>query len=186
MCVQHLGVPMSTFGFDIPAEELVTIPTCPPEKLIEIFADGGCNNRGKYKGIGAWAFVALHRGVKIFENSYGVTGSTNNRTELSAVLKALTAYEQSLNLGYHLRFYCDSKYVVEMWNKHFNSWGGSFVGLANQDLVEIFWKWKKMYKNQIELVWIKGHAGHEWNEYVDELCTKEMNELKRMADEKTK
>lgn len=132
---------------------------------IKIYTDG--SSRGN-PGPGGWGVVMKFRGREK-ELSGGEKYTTNNRMELLAVIKGLEAVKTD---KYSIEIYSDSKYVIDAvnkgwlfnWNKNPN-----MSGKKNPDL------WKRFLdvyeKYNIELIWVKGHAGHPENERCDELAT---------------
>jgi len=131
--------------------------------MIKIFTDG--SSRGN-PGPGGYGVVMLYKGNRK-ELSQGYRITTNNRMELTAVIKALEAIKKN---SIKVTIYSDSKYVVEsvekgwVWN-----WGRKkFKKKKNIDL------WKQfipLYKKfNIKFIWVKGHAGIKENERCDKLA----------------
>ena len=131
--------------------------------MIKIFTDG--SSRGN-PGPGGYGVVMLYKGNRK-ELSQGYIITTNNRMELTAVIKALEAIKKN---SIKITIYSDSKYVVEsvekgwVWN-----WGKKkFKKKKNIDL------WKQfipLYKKfNIKFIWVKGHAGIKENERCDKLA----------------
>mgnify|MGYP001066280009 FL=1 len=131
--------------------------------MIKIFTDG--SSRGN-PGPGGYGVVMLYKGNRK-ELSQGYRITTNNRMELTAVIKALEAIKKN---SIKITIYSDSKYVVEsvekgwVWN-----WGKKkFKKKKNIDL------WKQfipLYKKfNIKFIWVKGHAGIKENERCDKLA----------------
>lgn len=136
-------------------------------KDVEIFTDGAC--RGN-PGPGGWGAVLRYKG-KEKEISGGEAHTTNNRMELTAVIEALSMLKEPCNVT----LYSDSQYVcnaiklgwAKKWQK--NSWMKNKKEPAlNPDL------WEKLLNlcsiHKMNIVWVKGHAGHPENERCDVLA----------------
>jgi len=136
-------------------------------KQVEIYTDGACSgNPGK----GGWGAVLIYGKFKK-EMSGGEAETTNNRMELTAVIKAL----QALNEPCEVSLTTDSKYVCDAVNQRWvyawrkNSWKKADKKPAlNVDL------WEELLplleKHTVTFHWVKGHAGHAYNERCDELA----------------
>jgi len=147
---------------------------------IDIYTDGGCSGN---PGPGGWAYVIL-LGPDKKTMSGGEAQTTNNRMELQAVLRALkdAASHDSWKHA-EITLYTDSQYVkrgitewVHNWVK--NGWQTSGKkSVKNQDL------WKDILnvssKLTIEWKWLKGHAGHDYNELCDAMVQDEMKKLRQ-------
>ena len=130
---------------------------------IEIWSDG--SSRGN-PGPGGYGIVMKY-GDKVKEYSEGFRMTTNNRMELLGVIKAL---EKLRRYDIPVKVRTDSRYVVDSVNKGWAfSWEKSgFKGKKNADL------WKRYLelhsRFDIELIWVKGHAGNMMNERCDRLA----------------
>ncbi|MBQ9229333.1 MAG: ribonuclease HI [Eubacterium sp.] len=136
-------------------------------KQVNIFTDGACSgNPGK----GGWGAVLVY-GKYEKEMSGGEAQTTNNRMELTAVIKALEA----LNEPCEVTLTTDSKYVCDAVNQRWvyawrrNGWKKADKKPAlNVDL------WEQLLPlleyHQVTFVWVKGHAGHPYNERCDALA----------------
>lgn len=136
---------------------------------MEIYTDGGCiENPG---GIGAWAFVAVADGQVIHKASGTELETTNNRMELTAVIKAMEwARAQGLT-ECHVK--TDSDLTVKCGN-------GLWKRKANLDLWDQFkavFRFKGARWLRYQLSWVRGHSGNRWNEMADAMCTEEMGRL---------
>ena len=136
-------------------------------KTVEIFTDGACSGN---PGPGGWGAVLRYNGVEK-ELSGGEANTTNNRMELSAVIFALEALKEPC----HVVLYSDSQYVCNAlklgWAKKWraNGWMRNKKEPAlNPEL------WERLLtlceKHELEINWVKGHAGHPENERCDRLA----------------
>lgn len=143
-------------------------------KNIEIYTDGACSgNPGK----GGWAAVLVYKNNEK-EICGGEKETTNNRMELTAVIKALEALKEPCRVT----LTTDSKYVCDAVNKGWvYSWKSKGWKKAdkkpalNVDLWEQLLKQLEIHK--VEFVWVKGHNGHKYNERCDQLAVGEYNKL---------
>jgi ribonuclease HI len=142
-------------------------------KIIEIWTDGSSLGN---PGPGGWG-VVMKFNDKIKELSGGEKHSTNNRMELTAVIKALEAIKIS---KYPIKIWTDSRYVVDAVNKGwvFN-WNKkpNMSGKKNPDLWLSFLNIYNKYSN-IEFLWVKGHNGDPNNERCDRLAVLQANKYK--------
>ena len=130
---------------------------------IDIFTDGSCLGN---PGPGGWGFLIKNLNENIIEGSGGEKDSTNNRMEMSAVLKAFEFLIEEETSDSHLAIYTDSSLVVNTFTKNWKK-------KKNQDLwAKIEMAHVKLFSmgNTFEWNWVKGHAGHEENERVDDLA----------------
>jgi len=145
--------------------------------VIEIYTDGAC--RGN-PGPGGWAAL-LKSGAHEKEISGAEAHTTNNRMELTAVIRAL----QALKRPVHARVYTDSQYVrrgICEWLPQWKVGGWRTAGrkpVKNQDL------WQRLDElaagHEIEWHWVPGHAGVPGNERVDRLANAAIDTLSRQA-----
>lgn len=138
------------------------------KKTIRIYCDGSClRNPG---GAGGWAAILLYAGYcrELFGNE---KDTTNNRMELMAVIKALSALKRD---DVPVEVFTDSKYVrngitewVFRWKK--NGWRTSAGGdVKNRDLWERLNKLCKRLHPTFN--WVPGHSGIPENERADYLA----------------
>ena len=106
------------------------------------------------------------------ELSGGEASTTNNRMELSSAIAALSA----------LRFPCqvtltsDSKYLTDAVNRGWlRDWQKRGWKKADKSPVLNVDLWQQLVEllriHEVTFVWVKGHAGHPYNERCDALAT---------------
>lgn len=135
---------------------------------VTIYTDGGCRPNPGPGGYG----VLLIYGDQQKELSGGSTSTTNNQMELTAACVALEALKEPCKVT----LYTDSEYVkkgITTWMKDWvrNGWKtASRQPVKNQDL------WQRLHeatqRHDITWKWVRGHAGHAYNELVDQLATR--------------
>ena len=145
--------------------------------MIEIYTDGAC--RGN-PGPGGWAAL-LRSGAHEREISGAAALTTNNRMELTAVLRALEALKRPVQA----RLYTDSEYVrrgISEWLRGWKARGWRTADrkpVKNQDL------WEQLDalagKHRIEWLWVPGHAGVPDNERVDRLANEAIDTFLRQT-----
>jgi ribonuclease HI len=142
--------------------------------LIEIYTDGAC--RGN-PGPGGWGAL-LSYGEHQKELSGAEVLTTNNRMELTAVIRALEALKRPSEV----RIFTDSEYVrrgITEWVKSWKARGWKTADrkpVKNQDLWEQLDELASGHK--IEWRWVKGHSGIPGNERVDRLANEAIDALR--------
>lgn len=143
-------------------------------KEIDIYTDGACSFN---PGPGGWAAVLLYGGIRK-EISGGQDNTTNNRMEMSAVIKALEGLKEPCKVT----IYSDSAYLINAfeqswlvkWQK--NGWINSKKKpVENKDL------WVTLLdlesKHQVNFVKVKGHSNNELNNRCDDLARAEVAKI---------
>lgn len=142
---------------------------------VNIYTDGACKGN---PGPGGWGAV-LVAGAYEKEFSGGEASTTNNRMEL---LGAIAAFE-ALRYPCEVTFTSDSQYVInglekgwaESWRRR--GWKKADGKPAlNPDLWERLLK--AIERHTVTYVWVKGHAGHPYNERCDALAVAEAEKFK--------
>jgi len=138
------------------------------EGVVEVYADGACKGN---PGPGGWGVLLVAEGRER-ELHGGEPATTNNRMELTAVIRALEA----LPHGSRVRLYTDSQYVQKGMTEWIASWKRRGWRTAdrkpgkNEDL------WKHLDElardRQVTWHWVRGHNGHPGNERADALANK--------------
>ena len=139
-------------------------------KTVTLYTDGACSGN---PGPGGWGAILEYMGHEK-EMSGGEASTTNNRMELTAVIKGLEALKEPCVV----ELYSDSKYVIdglqkgwaESWRKR--GWIKSDKKPAlNPDL------WGQLLdlteKHTLRYHWVKGHAENEKNNRCDQLAVAE-------------
>lgn len=170
--------PISTYTWmtDLPSR----IPPMTPEEPtktksindssdITIYTDGSALGNPGPGGYG----VVMIADSEITELSEGYLHTTNNRMEMMAVIAALEAQEDTER---SIKVFSDSKYVLDSltkgWAKSWQKKGwkkGDGKPAKNPDL------WERMLNvverfPKLSFLWVKGHAGDQYNEIADELA----------------
>jgi ribonuclease HI len=135
-------------------------------EAVEIYADGAC--RGN-PGPGGWGAV-LREGGRERELRGFEPATTNNRMELTAVIRAL----ESLAPGARVRAYTDSQYVQKGMSAWIHDWKRRGWRTADKKPVKNQDLWMRLDElaraHHVEWHWVKGHAGHPENERADALA----------------
>ena len=136
-------------------------------KQVEIFTDGACKGN---PGPGGWGAL-LRMGKNEKELSGSEADTTNNRMEMTAIIRALNALIEPCRVD----LYSDSKYVLDGMTKWIDGWQkrgwktASKKPVRNEDL------WHELIEaakhHEINWHWVKGHNGHVENERVDTLAS---------------
>ncbi|MBX7168321.1 MAG: ribonuclease HI [Pirellulales bacterium] len=142
-----------------------------PDSEVVLFTDGACSGN---PGPGGWAYILRHPGSgKEVEQSGAEEETTNNRMELTAVVRGLEA----LTRPARVELVTDSNYVgkgltewMAKWKA--NDWqrrdGKRLVPVKNEDL------WRKLdelvAQHRLTFTHVAGHSGHPENERCDELA----------------
>jgi ribonuclease HI len=140
---------------------------------VTIYTDGAC--RGN-PGPGGWG-VLLIAGDNVREIAGAETLTTNNRMELTAAIEALRALKRPVRAT----LFTDSKYVctgIEEWLPAWKARGWRTADrkpVKNQDLWEALDTARASH--QIKWRWVRGHAGNEGNERVDQLANAAIDAL---------
>jgi ribonuclease HI len=143
-------------------------------QAISIYTDGSCfPNPG---GPGGWAAIIRIPGQSEIEIKGNHPSTTNNRMELTAVIKAIEHCPKVDHDLTWIHLYSDSQYVVNpinskgkvgKWSKQENR--------TNRDLWEMLLT--AMEGKSVKAIWVKGHDGHPENERCDVMAESERESL---------
>ena len=138
-------------------------PMSAPADATSVYTDGACTGN---PGRGGWAWaIDRDRWESGFESA-----TTNQRMEIRAALEAVRSIEGPLIVV------SDSTYVVNCFRDRW--WAGWLARgwinsqkkpVANRDL------WEPLVhavndRGNVAFRWVKGHSGHEMNDFVDQLA----------------
>lgn len=141
---------------------------------LRIYTDGACSGN---PGPGGWAWASSPEHAA----SGGDPATTNNKMELTAVLRAIED-----NPGRPLVIVMDSTYVkngIETWSRNWvrNDWRTKDKKpVKNQEI------WKPLLaardaRDDVTFEWVKGHSGDRMNDLVDELAVRERDAARAAA-----
>lgn len=158
--------------------------------VLRFYTDGACSGNGKEDACGGWGVVVClpKKQVRL---SGGEKATTNNRMELTAVIKALlwyTKHRKEIKTN-RVQIYSDSSYVVNAVNQNWLLFWkrNGFINskkeeVKNKDLwlkfIEVKTEIEKDYGVKIEFVKVKGHDGIALNVLADKLATTAVDRVK--------
>ena len=135
-----------------------------------VYTDGSCIPN---PGPGGWAYEIRNSQDEIIESLSGSDkNTTNNRMELTAVIKSLGS--DYINNDSVVTIKSDSQLIINTMNKNWKK-------KENIDLWEELEEFKKMKNLRCKWDWVKAHAGIEGNENVDQKANQEANQEARMS-----
>lgn len=138
-----------------------------------MYTDGACRgNPGK----GGWG-VLLRFGEAEKTLHGGEELTTNNRMELTAVIKGLAA----LTKPCAVLVTTDSKYVLSGMTEWIPNWKKRNWKTASKKPVLNVDLWQQLdalvQQHEVSWEWVKGHSGHPENELADQLANQGIDEL---------
>ena len=144
-------------------------------KTVTLYTDGACSGN---PGPGGWGCILEYQGTEK-ELSGGEKNTTNNRMELTAVIRGLEALKEPCIV----ELYSDSRYVIDALDK---GWARSWQkrGWVKSDkqpaLNPDLWDRLLSLSQQHELHchWVKGHAQNPKNNRCDELAVAQWRKIK--------
>lgn len=130
------------------------------------YTDGACfPNPGK----GGWSYVLTEDNKLITSLSGSQTNSTNNRMEYLAAIKALEDYGHSLK-----SIKTDSMLLVNtamVWRHSWKNKGWKRKKNKEPKNIDLVIKLSDLLdKYKVNIEWVKGHNGDEFNEIADDLA----------------
>ena len=118
---------------------------------VEIFTDGACKGN---PGPGGWGAL-LRMGETERELSGGESPTTNNRMEMTAVIRALQALKRPCEVD----LYSDSKYVIDGITKWIHNWQRNGWRTSDRKPVKNAELWQKLLDavapHRIDWHWVR-------------------------------
>ncbi|MBS0190443.1 MAG: ribonuclease HI [Phycisphaerales bacterium] len=135
---------------------------------VELYTDGACSGN---PGPGGWAFILKHpESGKQMEEAGAEALTTNNRMELMAVIRGLSALKSSSEVD----LYSDSQYVLNGLKEWMASWKKRGWRTADKKPVKNIDLWQELdalqARHTLRFHWIRGHNEHPENERCDQLA----------------
>lgn len=135
---------------------------------VVVYTDGACKGN---PGPGGWGAL-LRAGGREKELFGGEPATTNNRMELTAVIRALEALKAPSDVEIHT----DSQYVkngIETW---IHGWKRNGWKTADRKPVKNDDLWRELdrlaSRHRVRWHWVKGHAGSIGNQRADALANR--------------
>ena len=144
-------------------------------KTVTLYTDGACSGN---PGPGGWGAILSYNGATK-ELSDGEDSTTNNRMELTAVIKGLEALKEPCVV----ELYSDSKYVIDALQKGW-AWGWKKRNWVKSDKKPALNPdlWDRLLiltmKHEVHCHWVKGHADNPMNNRCDEMAVAEWKKRK--------
>ncbi len=144
-------------------------------KEITIYTDGACSGN---PGPGGWGAILIYKGNEK-EISGGEANTTNNKMEMTAIIKALETLKEPCEVHLH----SDSSYVINAFKQNWignwkkNGWKTSGKkDVANKEL------WLELIRlsdiHKVNWIKVKGHSTDELNNRADKLAVNESKKVK--------
>jgi len=144
-----------------------------PAEVVRIYTDGACKGN---PGPGGWGAI-LRADGKEKELFGGEAQTTNNRMEMTAVIRALEALKSPCEV----EVYTDSQYVQKGISEWLPAWKRRGWRTADKKPVKNADLWKELERvagaHRVTWHWVKGHAGHPENERADALANRGVEEI---------
>jgi ribonuclease HI len=142
-------------------------------EVVQVYADGACKGN---PGAGGWgAVLRTKEGER--EIFGGERQTTNNRMELTAVIRAL----ETLASPSTVEVYTDSQYVQKGISEWLPDWKRRGWRTADKQPVKNVDLWQELERlagrHTVSWHWVRGHAGHPENERADALANRGVESL---------
>lgn len=138
---------------------------------VHLFTDGACSGN---PGPGGRAYILKHPASGRSKHaSGGEHDTTNNRMEITAVIRGLEAFKGPSSV----ELFSDSDYVVSAITEWMGKWKrfGWKKTINAKSLIKNDDLWRRLDEllkiHQIKANWVRGHVGHPENELCDQMAT---------------
>jgi len=144
---------------------------------VTIYTDGACKSN---PGVGGWGALLI-AGDRVKELYGGELATTNNRMELTAVIRAL----ESLTRDCDIDLYTDSTYVKQGIETWIHGWKRNGWKTAERKPVKNAELWRELERqatrHRIRWHWVRGHSSDAGNERADALANRGVDEIRAGA-----
>lgn len=140
---------------------------------VVLYTDGACSrNPGK----GGWAAILFYKNrKKVISGSNKLT--TNNKMELTAAINGLKLLKSPSNVT----VYMDSMYILKGMTNWIHNWKTNDWKSTTKQTIKNVELWKELdiiaSKHKVNWVWIKGHSDDKYNEEVNMLARKAIQDI---------
>ncbi|NLJ84480.1 MAG: ribonuclease HI [Halanaerobiaceae bacterium] len=142
------------------------------DNVIYIYTDGACSGN---PGPGGYAALIIDGDQEKEISGYNPE-TTNNRMEMTAVIEALKYIKDLIKEGCNVKIISDSEYVVKGLQEWLPGWKKRGWKTADRKAVKNQDLWKELdglvSRFNVEMIKVKGHSGDVYNERVDSLAKK--------------
>lgn len=146
--------------------------------VVAAACDGACSGN---PGPGGWGALLRFADGSVRELGGADGATTNNRMELTAVIRALAALNRESVVVVHT----DSQYVQKGISEWLTGWKARGWMTSDRKPVRNVDLWRELdalaQQHQIEWRWVRGHAGHPENERADALANRGVAEVTARA-----
>lgn len=143
-----------------------------------IYCDGACLGN---PGPGGYAAILMAHPQKEKVVAGHEPLTTNNRMELKAAIYGLRALKRTCRV----KVFSDSQYVVKGMNEWIKGWQKNDFKNAKKQSVANADLWMELLEaannHKVTWQWVRGHAGNELNERVDEIAREQAGLALHMA-----
>lgn len=145
--------------------------------VVRLYTDGACKGN---PGVGGWGAL-LRFGDREKELWGGEVHTTNNRMELTAVIRGLDALKRPCVV----EIWLDSEYVKNGITEWMPNWKRRGWKTADRKPVKNAELWRALdeatRRHCVSWHWVRGHTGHEGNERADALANRGVDEVRAAA-----